>query len=365
MSWRRTIEMRPRRVPEAPFLVLVVLFVLSGQFVSKLLGVQFPYSSQILFGKGIRAALSLYLISLLLYTAVVLMYRYWRNQLVERGSLFDKDAWPEFWELHVRRVLGKHLQPSRILSALLVLGAVSVLMNTFIYFKTLIPTVHPFRWDVTFARLDAWIHGGRQPWQHLEFLFDTPHLVWLLDRAYLAWYPVVLMTLAWQAWSGREPFRSRFMLAYGLMWVISGVALATVFSSAGPCFLGAVTGDSTFVPLLDRLRTIDASRHLAAPHLQEYLWQGYTGQSDHAIEGVSAMPSLHVGISTLVALLLNSHALPIRVAGWTFAAVTLIGSVMLAWHYAIDGYVAVVLALMTWWLSGWISSIWKGGLESC
>jgi membrane-associated phospholipid phosphatase len=45
-------------------------------------------------------------------------------------------------------------------------------------------------------------------------------------------------------------------------------------------------------------------------------------------------------------------------AGWFFmayAAVIMLGSVHLAWHYAIDGYAGIAIAFACWWVAGPIS----------
>jgi membrane-associated phospholipid phosphatase len=35
-----------------------------------------------------------------------------------------------------------------------------------------------------------------------------------------------------------------------------------------------------------------------------------------------------------------------------FAAIIAVGSVLLAWHYAVDGYAGAAIALACWWLAG-------------
>jgi hypothetical protein len=40
---------------------------------------------------------------------------------------------------------------------------------------------------------------------------------------------------------------------------------------------------------------------------------------------------------------------------WSYAAVVMVGSVHLAWHYALDGYVAAVLTWLLWRGVGWLT----------
>ena len=50
-------------------------------------------------------------------------------------------------------------------------------------------------------------------------------------------------------------------------------------------------------------------------------------------------------------------------SGWILAVhggLIFIGSIVLAWHYAIDGYVAAALVLVLWWLMGHVSRWWHG-----
>jgi membrane-associated phospholipid phosphatase len=82
------------------------------------------------------------------------------------------------------------------------------------------------------------------------------------------------------------------------------------------------------------------------------LWKNYeTGTG--IVNGISAMPSMHVGTSVLFATL--GFASGKRWLGWLltgFASLIMIGSVHLTWHYAIDGYAGAVIAIFGWWLAG-------------
>ena len=70
-------------------------------------------------------------------------------------------------------------------------------------------------------------------------------------------------------------------------------------------------------------------------------------------KGISAMPSILVASSVLFALVAWRAN---RVLGWIFwayAAAVMLGSVHLAWHYALDGYLGAALTVLIWRLAGW------------
>ena len=95
------------------------------------------------------------------------------------------------------------------------------------------------------------------------------------------------------------------------------------------------------------LRGVDETYPIWAVQVQDMLWDGFNGQS--SIEGISAMPSMHNGTALLFALAGFRIS---RMAGWLLTAHAVfifIGSVHLAWHYAIDSYVAWALTLVLWY----------------
>jgi membrane-associated phospholipid phosphatase len=107
-----------------------------------------------------------------------------------------------------------------------------------------------------------------------------------------------------------------------------------------------------YLPLMDWLRTVNVTHPVFALDVMDELWKTYeTGTG--LVNGISAMPSMHVGTSVLFAI--AGFASGRRWLAWlltVFALLIMIGSVQLAWHYAIDGYVGAVVALLGWWLAG-------------
>ena len=60
------------------------------------------------------------------------------------------------------------------------------------------------------------------------------------------------------------------------------------------------------------------------------------------------MPSMHVTIAVLIFLAARNINRWLAWVTGIFAFLIVIGSVQLGWHYAIDGYLGLALALFSW-----------------
>ncbi|MGF1610111.1 MAG: phosphatase PAP2 family protein [Kiloniellales bacterium] len=252
--------------------------------------------------------------------------------------------------------LRRLLMPERLLAAGLVLSVLPIFISTFTSIKVLIPMVRPFDWDAAFMAWDLWLHGGRHPWEILQPLLGRPMVSQALNMIYHLWFFVLYGIVCWQALSRSNPLlRMQFFLSMLLAWALLGSLAATVFSSAGPCYFSQVTGlPDPFAPLMAYLQAANESHRIWALDVQDALWQGYQDGVIGPGLGISAMPSMHVG-AVILSLLLGwrTH----RVLGWAlalFASLTFLGSVHLGWHYAIDGYAAVLGTLGIWYAVGWL-----------
>jgi membrane-associated phospholipid phosphatase len=85
---------------------------------------------------------------------------------------------------------------------------------------------------------------------------------------------------------------------------------------------------------------------------QQMLWREYQHSQKGLGSGISAMPSVHVATATLMALFGWQYARRLGMALSVFAAIILLGSIHLGWHYAVDGYAAVLGTLLIWWAVG-------------
>jgi hypothetical protein len=75
--------------------------------------------------------------------------------------------------------------------------------------------------------------------------------------------------------------------------------------------------------------------------------------------GISAMPSIHNAVTMLYVLALWGCSRLVRLLTVAFAAIILIGSVHLGWHYALDGLFAWATAAAIWVAAGRFLS-WAG-----
>ena len=124
-------------------------------------------------------------------------------------------------------------------------------------------------------------------------------------------------------------------------------------ASGGPCYYGHfVDGTNPYEPLFQRLRELDPDHTLFALKAQNYLWTTNVSGEWGAVAGISAMPSLHVALATLFAILAWQCQRWLGALLTVFAVATQIGSVVLGWHYAVDGYAGALLAYGCWISAG-------------
>ena len=126
-----------------------------------------------------------------------------------------------------------------------------------------------------------------------------------------------------------------------------------VFMAAGPIYVQRLTGDTRFAPLSDRLFGL-TDPDIPAWRLPDLLWNAYAKGEPFLGSGISAFPSMHVALSTLIFLLARGTNRWLGWMGLAYLAFTLIGSVHLGWHYALDGYASILLVVGFWRFWGWV-----------
>ena len=242
----------------------------------------------------------------------------------------------------------------RLVNLLILFPTFYLFLKFFAVFKGNIAYLQPFAWDETFMRADAWLHAGRQPWEWMAPLLSSGLATFVINFAYNFWFFVAIGSLLWAVGMRRLSHDAvRFLYAFLFIWIIGGSFLALAFSSAGPAYFELLgLSPNPYEPLMAHLRELAKDWPIWALNTQDMLWRYYL-ERNVELGGISAFPSMHNAQAALVALLAWRFG---RLAGWVFtayAAIIAMGSVWLGWHYAVDAYAGIALAIAGWWLAGY------------
>jgi hypothetical protein len=262
------------------------------------------------------------------------------------GPLF-----PALW----RKLSEDYFAPERVANAFHTMVYMTLFMVGYTFIKDAIPAANPYAWDKTFMEWDRVLHFGVHPYEWLAPLFNVPVITWLANWNYNLWFAVMFGLWFWQGFSRTDhKQRQQFLLSFGFTWFLGGGILGTVFSSVGPCFFGKLLPLEVdpYGPLMAWLNQVNTTHTVFALHVMDELWKSYT-TGNGLFNGISAMPSMHVGTSVVFVFL--GFASGQRWLAWllaAFAGFIMLGSVHLGWHYAIDGYSGAAIAALSWWLAG-------------
>ncbi len=323
----------------AVLLVLVLGYWLGGLVIAHLAGL--PASSTITtYFRTYVVMVPFMILCLLAGRAIVIM-------AVERPDRPLTQLW--------REVSTSFVTPERLAHAAPVLVAMLVFGGTFTVVKAAIPFFVPFSWDQAFEQMDRWLHGGVAPWELLQPLLGRPVITHAINWAYNFWFYFMSLIWVWQAFRQSDNgLRLQFFLSLTLGWILIGSVAATWLSSAGPCYYGRIVGlPDPYAPLMSYLQRVDEAHAIWALGAQEMLWGNYQMRDVMVGSGISAMPSMHVAIATLFALVCWRVRRWLGIAMTVYAVVIMLGSVHLGWHYAIDGYLGAAGMLAIWWCVGW------------
>jgi membrane-associated phospholipid phosphatase len=223
----------------------------------------------------------------------------------------------------------------------------------FAVLKGAIGVIAPFKWDAPLAELDRLMHFGHYPHEWLAPLLRRPAAVSALNAAYNLWFFALLASFVVAGCAaGRAPeLRRQYLMSFLLTWSFGGFLVAAAFSSAGPVYYERLGLGELYAPLMAQLHAVDAVASVWALETQEALWQGFTGARVGSA-GISAFPSMHVATATLFVLAARRVGRGAFLLGAVYWLAIMVGSVLLGWHYAVDGYAGAALALLAWRLAG-------------
>jgi hypothetical protein len=207
--------------------------------------------------------------------------------------------------------------------------------------------------------LDRSLHGGRYPWELLQPVVSIRFAAETLVLLYtFGWFFTVQGITVWQALAAPSHRRSRFLIASVLAWPLAGNLLAGAYLSAGPWFDARLDPyGSQFLALGEQIARLGGRTQWA----QDYLYSAYEGRAAWEVAaGISAMPSMHLVIATIVACFLWGYGLVGRLLGVTFVLGIFVGSVVLGWHYAVDSYAGILVGMFLWLVAGQLARSARG-----
>lgn len=236
--------------------------------------------------------------------------------------------------------------------------AIASMTSFFAVLKSMISRVNPYSLDPYFAEADRLLHGGFYPHRLLIPLVDKLRLGYALDILYSHWLPVMSLFLIYVFFlDARLHRRMRFIFTYFLSWFFLGSGGALLCASVGPLFFGDFYPQlvNPYADLLAHHQGMaEGARYI--PYITEEIRQLLLAwaQNDDRIgaNDLSAMPSMHVGITWLMVLYSRHLSRFLFIAMSVYFAAILAGSVYLGFHYAIDGYVSLAFVSLIWWLVG-------------
>lgn len=256
-----------------------------------------------------------------------------------------------------RRLAYRRVFSARRLAALacgvaLLMGFM-VFQGTFTSIKNVLPVLNGgFPYDRLHADLDRALHFGQDPWRWIYGVAGFGLVRSIVEFNYnVLWFILCFGALFFVATSpAASAVRVRYLTMFMIVWVVCGNVLAGLFLSAGPAYYGLVTGDmARFGEQLAFLSASDWSSSAAS--YQKYLWQLHAADKAGFGGGISAFPSVHVGLITMNALFAAEYSRRLGVAAFAYVAFVCASSVYLAWHYAIDGYVSILVVIAAYWLT--------------
>ncbi|WP_231123616.1 phosphatase PAP2 family protein [Nocardioides sambongensis] len=211
--------------------------------------------------------------------------------------------------------------------------------------KSMAPFANTREWDESLSTVDQFLFAGHDPAGTLHAWFGTGLAAHLFSLVYIAWIVLVPVSIAVAlVWTRHTSAGAWYVTAIAVDWFLGAVVYLLV-PTVGPIYSDPgqfADLPHTYVTTLQDDMWADRLAVMADP------WGAGTLQT------IAAFASLHVGIMVSICLLVRLLGLPAWVdrAGWVFLALTILATVYLGWHFAVDVLGGAALGAFAVWVSG-------------
>jgi len=255
------------------------------------------------------------------------------------------------WLLHARATGRWRLPPVRSLlpsagSLLLSIVTIGMLMPTYSHGKLFIPYFNSQLWDAPLYELERAVHFGFDPSPIILALVEAVPLgAQLIDVTYMSYATLVGFSVAWFITEPCLDARHRFVRGFTMIW-LGGLAGYLLLPAHGPIYVFP-----DLIPVVAQQFPLNFEAQMALLKNYESVQAVLAGQNLPVVTafGIAALPSLHVAVPAFILAHCFGYGNRLRVFYLAVTLLFLVGSVATGWHYAVDGYAGLLLALVCWW----------------
>jgi membrane-associated phospholipid phosphatase/uncharacterized integral membrane protein len=222
--------------------------------------------------------------------------------------------------------------------------------------KSIVPLLRPdANFDRQLADFDRGMFAGHDPAALLHDLLGTGVTTHVLSAAYVAFIVFLPLTIGASLVFSRDLRSGLFYTtAQSINWLL-GAGSYFLLPSLGPIYHEPAAFAHLPASEVTRLQGVLLDQRVA-------FLQDPAGSTPQAI---AAFVSLHISMSftAAVAAHLFGAGRRLKIALWTWLAVTTVGTVYLGWHYFVDDIAGVALGAVALALAGALSGIDLRGLR--
>ncbi len=237
---------------------------------------------------------------------------------------------------------------ARVPDILLAMFAVVFIHSGFTLLKNVMPFITPYFADPFLAKLDNTIHFGTDPWVIAHWIGQYLPTDLMMYSYLTIWaLPAVTLPIIIALTDDDKARTARTLILFFVAWGLIGNIMAFLGLSAGPVYYDRLLGTNRFEGLTEALKAVGMEK-TGIGYTQQALWDIYTGKLAKFGSGISAFPSVHVAIATVAAIYATERSklfLPLAIG---FVLITFFFSVYTGYHYAVDGYVSILVVFGIW-----------------